>query len=118
MTARKARQPKASMTVIELNAAVREAHASISIQLPPGSGSHYYVPIAGTEPCKRCPFCGEGAYVDLIPAGSGWWARVQCQGCGVHGPESDGASEGEDDSIHGLIVEAARMWNTRKGGAK
>lgn len=114
VSAREAQRQSKAQTVIEVNAAVRQAHACISVQLPPGTGRHHYVPIAGTEPCKPCPFCDSESFVDLIDAGSGkWWARVQCLGCGVHGPEADAESEGEDETIHGLIVEAVRMWNSR-----
>jgi len=113
MSASKAkRQPKA-LTVIEQNAKVRSTHAEFNFQ-PTPNGPWHYLPIAGTEALMPCPFCAERAHVDLMQQESGkFWARAQCSGCGIHGPEADAGSEGEDETIHGLMVEAARMWNAR-----
>ena len=122
MSARKAkRQPKAK-TVIERNKGVRAAYAHLVVKLSPES-SMLYVPIAGAEALKPCPFCGDSkGWVELIDQGvykcegvkhQNIWAHVQCNGCGIHGPEADAGCEGDDDTPHGLIVEAVRMWNDR-----
>lgn len=113
MSARKAtRQPKAQ-TVIARNKEIRAAHAELAFQPVPDGRTHY-LPIAGAEALKPCPFCAEFAFIALVLQDSGnFWAQAQCSGCGIHGPEADAGSEGDDDTIHGLIVEAARMWNAR-----
>lgn len=114
-----ARRPKAQ-TVIARNTEVRAAHAELAFQ-PVPEGTTHYLPIAGTETLKPCPFCAEPAHIELVLQDSGgFWAQAQCSGCGIHGPEADAGSEGDDATVHGLIVEAARMWNARdrKWGAK
>jgi len=104
------------MTVTEVNREVCETHfclASPELRFRE-------IPIAGTPAPKPCPFCGESAAIELKNQGTEadptWWAFAHCDGCGVRGPEADGGSEGDDESLHGLCVEAARMWNARKGG--
>ena len=109
---RKAIQPTKGLTIIERNDAVRAAHAALFITLPPGSKQHY-LPIAGAEPLRRCPFCDNSRepYVKLEGHDDELWALVECGNCGSRGPEADAGSEGDDDTIHGKIVEAVRMWN-------
>ena len=106
-------EPK-PQTNVEANHAIRETHFCLRL-----SAQCALIPIAGTPTPRPCPWCGESATVELKNEGTdlepNWWAFAQCDGCGVKGPEADGSSEGDDDSIHGLCVEAARMWNERKG---
>jgi hypothetical protein len=118
MSLRKAkRQPKA-LTVTEANAAVCKAHFCLTV---PQLGWEE-IPIAGTPAPKPCVYCGEVANISLRKEGADsrprWFAFGECIGCGSRGPEAEGACEGDDQSIHGLSVEAARLWNCRKGGAE
>jgi hypothetical protein len=72
------------------------------------------LPIAGTPAPKPCPFCGVTDVSIEFTNGEYPSAYVQCDHCGVEGAHA-GEDEGREGS-YALALEAARLWNERKGG--